>query len=148
MKGRSDDRVLRLSRFIAASPEKLFDAWTRPETLLKWWGPEGAKVARYEFDIRRGGRWSTELANSMGGSYTCSGVYWHIDRPRRLVFTWAWLQPDGSRGHETLVEVTFDRTEKGTFMTIVQSTFEDREQRNRHIQGWTSTLDKLERLLA
>jgi uncharacterized protein YndB with AHSA1/START domain len=148
MEGRSDDRVLRLARFIAASPEKLFDAWTKPDILLKWWGPEGAKVGKHQLDIRSGGQWSTELANSMGGSYTCCGVYQHIDRPRRIVFTWAWLQPDGSRGHETLVEVTFDRAEKGTFLTVVQSTFEDREQRNQHMQGWASTLVKLERLLA
>jgi len=147
MQAASDDRVLTVSRVIAASPEKLFDAWTKPDIVLKWWGPEGATVGEHELDIRVGGRWSTELVGSMGGNFTCSGVYKLIDRPRRLVFTWAWLQPDGSRGHETTVDVAFEKVERGTRMTLVQKSFETSEQRNLHNQGWGSTLNKLEGLL-
>lgn len=144
----SDDRVLTLSHVIAASPEKLFDAWTKPDMMLRWWGPEGATVAAHELDIRVGGRWMTELAGSMGGTHVCSGVYKVIERPRRLAFTWAWGQPDGSRGHETLVDVAFEKVDRGTRLTIVQKTFQDSRQRDLHEQGWTSTLTKLDRLFS
>ena len=149
MEAKSDDRVLTLSRVIGASPEKLFDAWTKPDLVLKWWGPEGATVAEHELDIRVGGKWMTALDNSMGGGrFVCSGIYKVIDRPRRIAFTWAWQQPDGSRGHETIVDVAFEKIERGTRMTIVQKTFQDAEQRALHNQGWTSTLNKLERMFA
>ena len=117
MPSTSDDRVLTISRVIATSPEKLFDAWTTPETILRWWGPEGSSVSEHELDIRVGGGWSTTFLNPDGNRYACSGVYRVIDRPRRLAMTWAWMQPDGQRGHETVVDVSFDKVERGTRMT-------------------------------
>ena len=144
----SDDRVLTVSRVIAATPEKLFDAFTKPDILLKWWGPEGASVGDHELDIRVGGRWRTALENSMGGTFVCSGVYKAIERPRRIAFTWAWLQENGEPGHETLVDVSFEKVERGTRLTVVQKTFENGAQRDLHGQGWHSTFNKLEQLFA
>jgi uncharacterized protein YndB with AHSA1/START domain len=144
----SDDRVLTVSRVIATTPEKLFDAFTKPDILLKWWGPEGANVGDHELDIRVGGRWRTALENTMGGTFVCSGIYKAIERPRHISFTWAWLQENGERGHETLVDVSFEKVERGTKLTVVQKTFENNAQRDLHSQGWSSTFNKLERLFA
>lgn len=149
MEAKADERVLTLTRAIAASPERLFDAWTKPALIMQWWGPEGAAVAQHAFDVRVGGGWTTTLKNSMGpGSNICSGTYLVIDRPHHLAFTWAWRQPDGTRGHETVVDVTFEKVERGTLLTVVHKTFQNAEQRDLHNQGWGSTLNKLERLLA
>jgi glutathione S-transferase len=144
----SDDRVLTVSRVIATTPEKLFDAFTKPDILLKWWGPEGASVGDHELDIRVGGRWRTALENSMGGTFVCSGVYKAIERPRHIAFTWAWQQENGERGHETLVDVSFEKVDRGTRLTVVQKTFENGAQRDLHGQGWNSTFNKLERFFA
>jgi uncharacterized protein YndB with AHSA1/START domain len=141
----TDDRVLTLSRVIAASPEKLFDAWTKPDIILKWWGPEGATVTDHSLDVRIGGAWKTAFLNA-GNRFVCSGIYKLIERPRRLALTWAWQQPDGERGHETVVEVSFEKIERGTRMTIVQKTFADAGQTALHNQGWTSSLNKFVRL--
>src|SRR3954470_7892333 len=105
----NDDRVLTVSRIIATTPEKLFDAFTKPDILLKWWGPEGATIGDHELDIRVGGRRPTAIVNSMGGgTFVTSGTYKTIERPRRIAFTWAWLQENGERGQETLVDVSFE----------------------------------------
>ncbi len=146
MQAEADDRVLRLTRTIAASPERLFDAWTKPEILLRWWGPEGITIPEHELDIRVGGTWRTTMLTPDGQRNICSGVYTLIDRPRRLAFTWAWQQPDGTRGHETAAEVTFEKAGAGTLLTFVQKTFLTAEHRDRHNQGWSSTFNKLERL--
>jgi uncharacterized protein YndB with AHSA1/START domain len=144
----TDDRALTISQVIAASPERLFDAFTKPEVMLKWWGPEGAHVGEHRFDVRVGGAWLTALENSMaGGTNTLSGVYRVIDRPRRLAFTWAWTQPDGTRGHETVVDISFEKVAAGTLMTIVQKAFVDAQQAALHGQGWDSTLRKLVRMV-
>ena len=74
-----------------------------------------------------------------GKRVTVSGVYRVIDKPRRLVFTWAWHQDDGSRGHETEVTVTFAPAPGGTRLKLVQQTFQSQEVRDRHRQGWTSS---------
>src|SRR5262245_12278076 len=133
----TDDRVLKVSRVINASPERLFDAWIKPEVMLRWWGPENAGVGEHELDIRVGGSWRTQFVCSMGGDLTCSGIYHALERPRRIACTWAWTQADGSRGHETLVDVSFEEVERGTRLTVVQQTFQNAEQRDLHGQGWT-----------
>ena len=51
----SDDQTLRMERVFAATPEQLFDAWTKADQLVRWWGPEGVTIPRHELDIREGG---------------------------------------------------------------------------------------------
>ena len=117
--------------------------------MLKWWGPEGATVG----GARVGHQGRRQLADRIGQAGR---------RPLRLLrrlqgastgraaspSPGPGLQPDGSRGHETVVDVAFEKVERGTRMTLVQKTFQDAEQRALHNQGWTSTLNKLERMFA
>jgi uncharacterized protein YndB with AHSA1/START domain len=145
---RTDDRILSISRVIRTSPEELFDAWTDPLLLLKWWGPEGTTIPDYTFEVRVGGAWKTTMMNAAGDPLVCSGVYTVLDRPRRLGLTWGWLKPDGTRGHETAIDVTFEKAAGGTLMTLTQKTFQSAEQSGFHNQGWASSFNKLVQLFA
>ena len=109
---RTDDRILSITRVIKTSPEELFDAWTDPRLLLQWWGPEGTTTPEYAFDVRVGGAWRTVMVNAAGDRQVCSGAYTVLERPSRLAFTWGWLRPDGTRGHETVVDVRLSRRSK------------------------------------
>ncbi len=44
-------------RTIKAGPERVFEAWTRPELLLAWWGPRPVRCSGAEVDLRVGGRY-------------------------------------------------------------------------------------------
>lgn len=144
---RTADRTLTIERVFKASPEKVFKAWTDPAILVKWWGPEGFDTPECEMDVRAGGAWRTKMVSPDGQSHTVSGVYREISPPKRLVMTWAWEQ-EGERGHETTIEVTFAPSGTGTKMRLVQSVFESTNSRDMHNQGWTSTFNDLERVLA
>jgi uncharacterized protein YndB with AHSA1/START domain len=135
----TDNKVLRMERVIAATPERLFELWTDPEELAKWWGPEGFTTPTYSMDVRPGGRWHTTMRRPDGSEHTVSGIYRAIEPPRRLVFTWGWDDDAGMRGHETEVTVTFEPAAGGTRMTFVQQTFVDADSRNRHEHGWGSS---------
>lgn len=77
--------VLVITRKLAAPRERVFRAWTEPEELKRWWGAgDGFTTPIAEVDLRVGGR--------------------DVQRPSRLVYTWAW---EGSEGPETLVTVEF-----------------------------------------
>ena len=143
---KTDDRILSITRVIKASPEKLFDAWTDPRLLLQWWGPEGTTTPEYAFDVKVGGAWRTVMVDAAGDRRVCSGAYTVLERPNRLAFTWGWLQPDGMRGHETVVDVRLSRVEGGTRMALTQKTFATAAQTGFHNQGWRSSLNKLERM--
>jgi uncharacterized protein YndB with AHSA1/START domain len=142
------DTELRLERLIAAPPERVFAFWTDPELLVKWWGPEGYDTPKKSLDLRPGGRWTTTMRNPDGKLLTVSGVYRAIDPPRRLVFTWAWLDDNGQPGHETEISLTFDPAPGGTRLVMLQREFETSEQRDRHGQGWSSSFNKLARVAA
>jgi uncharacterized protein YndB with AHSA1/START domain len=144
----TDDRVLRLERLIAAAPDKVFDAWAKPELLVKWWGPDGFDVPKCALEVRAGGSWLTTMRSPEGSLHTVSGVYRVIERPRRLVFTWAWDQDDGSRGHETEVTVTFEPAPGGTKLVLQQQSFVEKESLDKHRHGWSSSFDCLARLFA
>ena len=139
------DRVLRIERVIAATPERLFALWTEPEQLVKWWGPEGFTIPQHALDVRPGGRWRTTMRRPDGSQNTVSGIYRTLDPPRRLVFTWGWDDDAGLRGHETEITVTFEPVTGGTRMVLTQQTFVDTDSRDRHRHGWSSSFAKLER---
>jgi uncharacterized protein YndB with AHSA1/START domain len=143
----NDDQILRMERRIAASPERLFEHFTEPELLVKWWGPEGFDVPEHALDLRPGGRWRTTMRAPDGKRLVVSGVYRTIEKPRRLVFTWGWHEGETEkRGHETEVTVTFEAAPGGTKLVIVQQPFESKEQRDAHGSGWSSTFNCLEKL--
>ncbi|MVA98728.1 SRPBCC domain-containing protein [Nitratireductor sp. CAU 1489] len=147
MQKTTDEQVLEIERLIDAEPEAVFDAWVDPAILITWWGPEGVTTPQAALEVYEGGHWSTTM-RTPGGDRVVSGVYRTIDRPRRLVFTWAWTQDDGSRGDETVVEVTFDPARRGTRMRLSQQRFETAENRDNHRLGWSSSFNDLEKLFA
>ena len=142
------ERTLVIERVFKAPPDKVFAAWTDPAILVKWFGPEGFSVPEHSLDVREGGAWRTVMISPKGEPHTASGVYREIAPPRRLVMTWAWDQEDGKRGHETILELTFRPVAAGTELRLVQSLFQDKDRRDGHDQGWSSSFNKLDRLLA
>lgn len=143
-----EDQVLVIERTIAAPPEKVFDAWVKPELLVQWWGPEGMSIPKHSLDVREGGTWETTMRNADGGEVVVSGVYKVIDRPNRLVFTWAWTQEDGTRGEETEVSIGFAPDGDGTKMTLDQRSFAEVSNRDNHGMGWQSSFNCLDQLFA
>jgi uncharacterized protein YndB with AHSA1/START domain len=147
--GTEADRTLVIERVFKAPPERVFQAWTDPQILVKWWGPEGFGTPDCTMDVRAGGAWRTHMASPKGDAHIVSGVYREITPPTRLVMTWGWELDDGSRGHETLVELTFEPAADGnTKGALVQSLFQSVEQRDSHNMGWNSSFNDLDRMLA
>ena len=143
--GTTEDRTLIVERVFRAPPEKVFRAWTDPDILTQWWGPEGMSTPECDLDARPGGAWRTVMANDKGDSHTVAGVFREITPPDRLVMTWAWQHEDGSQGHETEIVVTFEGVPEGTRLRLVQSVFESVEQCDNHGMGWRSTFNDLDK---
>ena len=56
----ASDKTLRLTRVFDAPIAMVFEAWTVPEQIVQWWGPEGCHVPEYRIDTRPGGAWRKE----------------------------------------------------------------------------------------
>jgi len=126
----------------SAPVEAVWRAWTEPEMVLRWFGsnPQGIGL-RAELDVRVGGSWLVSFRDSM--EHTCYGVYSLVDRPNRLGFSWNW---ENEPGVTSEVAVTLVATENGTRMHFTHDKV-GTESAHNYLPGWTSTFEKLRRLL-
>src|SRR5215469_7586086 len=80
--------ILVTRKTIRATAQRLFQAWTQPMHLRKWWGPAGIKCIDAVVDLRVGG--SYRIGNRLpdGKCLWISGKFEVIEQPHRLIYTW------------------------------------------------------------
>lgn len=143
---KTKDISLSLVRTIKAPPEKVFAAWTEPETLKKWMSPtEQMEVAVAETDLKVGGRYRIVMREPDGREHHVGGIYKVVEKFKKIAFTWGW---DGSPDAETLVTVELRKKGETTELTLTHSKFADDKDRDMHNQGWAGCIGRLETLFA
>ena len=104
-----DAHRLTFRRDLNATAEAVFDAWTRPEQVAKWWDPAGRDLAQCDIDLRVGGRFS--FVNAGQEDHPFAGEYTAISRSTQIAFTAMGaagsvvLTPEG-HGTRMVVEIT------------------------------------------
>ncbi|MFL9896233.1 SRPBCC family protein [Paraburkholderia sp. RL17-381-BIF-C] len=136
---------LTLVRRIKAPPEKVYAAWTRPELMARWWGPDAGPVLSAEADLRVGGRFRVVFQTLDGETHDCRGEYREVEAGRKLVFTWEWVTLPERR---SLVTIRFRTIEEGTELNFTHAQFFDEAARDGHRTGWSGAFEKLEALFA
>jgi uncharacterized protein YndB with AHSA1/START domain len=79
------EREIVLTRIFDAARNLVFDAWTKPELLRRWFGPRGWSLAVCEVDLKVGGTWRFVVRGPNGTEMGMRGVYREIVPPERLV---------------------------------------------------------------
>lgn len=136
---------LTIKRRLSAPPARVFSAWTEPQKIMRWFGPAGVQCTHAEFDARVGGRFTIAAVSPGGEKYQVGGIVREVIPNRKLVYSWAW---HSTPERESLVTVEFKPDGDGTLLTLIHEQFVDEAARDRHQQGWTGALDKLEKLVA
>jgi uncharacterized protein YndB with AHSA1/START domain len=138
---------LTLKRKLKAPAEKVFAAWTKPEQIVRWFGPvEAAQDSvSADMDVRVGGRFRISFNGQDGEHHEVGGTYREVVPGERLVFSWAW---HSTPERESLVTVTLKADGAGTILTLHHERFFDEKARDGHERGWTGTLEKLARYLS
>jgi uncharacterized protein YndB with AHSA1/START domain len=81
---------LSITRVFPAPPEQVWVAWTDPDVLKQWFGPDAGEVIVAKTDVRVGGRFHIVFHTLDGEAHDVGGAYREVKRPHKLVFTWAW----------------------------------------------------------
>ena len=137
---------LTIVRKLNASPAKVWRALTQPEALKQWMAPDAAfAIPVAETDLRVGGRYHVVMKSPDGEEHDVSGVYREIVASKRLVYTWAWKS---TPERESLVTWELRAADGGTELTLKHEQFADEEARDKHQQGWTGCLARLEKYVA
>lgn len=138
-------RTLVLTRTFHAPAALVFDAWSDPKHLVRWWGPNDFTLPHCEQDFRVGGRYRFCMRGPDGSDHWVRGEYTMIDRPHRLVFTWLREDADGDIWCDTVVAITLEQRGAVTLLTLNQTTFATVPHCEEHSVGWNECLDRLVR---
>lgn len=128
-----------VKKLINASFQDVFDAWSQPEMLKKWFYPDkpGWKaISTLEFKV--GGHYRHEMIHEMGQSFVHTGIYKEIVPHKKIVFTW-----NSHAVTDTLVTVELKPMNGKTEVTITHELISDEVERRQHQEGWHSCLSHL-----
>ena len=142
---KAEKPFLTIDRTYPVAPEKVWRAWTDPEALKRWWGPEpGTTVSLVELDVRVGGRFRIVFGPT-GAEHEAAGVYQVVDRPRKLAFTWCW--PNSTPDRVSLVTIQFMPAAGGTELLFRHDGFFDQAAADGHKRGWSGAFGSLDRYI-
>jgi len=119
-------------RVFAFPPELVFEVWTDPRHVPRWYGMRDSIMSDCRIDLRVGGRWRWAQRNFHGEETAFSGVYLEIDRPNRLVFT---EEYEALPGSEYLVTMTFAPHGDGGTSLTTHMRYRSREHRDGHLHS-------------
>ena len=148
--------LVRVVAEIKASPERVFRALTDPEEVPKWWGQNGVyRTAKWESDLRPGGKWKSTIAAPEGAEMndprtpepqTVGGEYIVVDPPNVLEFTWS---PSWDNFAVSRVRYEIEAIAGGSRLTVIHSGFENRrEMATSHGEGWVRVIGWLSSYVA
>ena len=149
-----NDREIVFTRMFDAPRQLVWDAWTKKEHLLEWWGPHGFTSKDCSVAFKAGGNLLITMVG-MGGEYPCHFIFDEIVPIEKMVWTdkvidgefWG---PDGPPP-SSVMTLLFEDQGKKTKLTMI-SKFETNEGRDKILkmgaaEGWAQSLEKLDELL-
>ncbi len=113
---RKSERELVVTRTFDAPPRLVFDAWSKPELLMKWWAPKSFGIAflSCEADVRTGGSYRFVFAHpTVAQPMAFLGRYLEVTPPSRIV----WTNDEGGVGSGPVTTLTIE--EKGGKTVLV-----------------------------
>jgi uncharacterized protein YndB with AHSA1/START domain len=137
---------LRLKHRFDAPRDRVFEAWTNPEVLRRWFAPGlDWDVPVADVDLRAGGRYRIAMQEPGGGAtHAVTGEYTEVTPPARIAYTWAWEGTDGTPlAGESVVVVEFAEIDGGTEVELTHSGLPSEESRDSHSHGWEGIFKSL-----
>lgn len=141
-------RTLTLKKTFDAPIDLVWEAWTQPEHIAKWWGPKGMAINVIEHNFKIGGKWKYVMPMPNGSEFISEGQYSEIEKFKKIVTT-ANFKPM-TEGVE--IRALFEKIgEKTNFIfSVVHPTEEYCRQQEKmgFYNGWGSTFDRLANFLS
>ncbi|MDQ3808698.1 MAG: SRPBCC family protein [Chloroflexota bacterium] len=125
------DLEIVLSREFDAPRELVFEAVSKPEHLVHWWGQAGSSLATCEIDFRPGGSWRCVERTADGSEYGFRGEVREVQPPERIVQTFEY---EGMPGHVSVETLVLEDLGGRTRMTVT-SVFDSVEDRDGMLQS-------------
>ncbi len=114
----TDNQIL-ITREFEAPKELVYEAWTTPELVKRWWSAKRGEATVAEIDLRAGGKWRYVMVTDDGMEVAFHGEYQEVVPNERIVSTEVYEGiPDGE-ANATLNTATFEEEEGRTTLTLL-----------------------------
>ena len=138
--------VVRVERIFDAPIQAVFDAWTSPEVMRRWFHVEPDwQTPEAEVDLRVGGVFRVLMRRSDDSEVSISGEFTEVNPPRRLAIKVVFSDLPSN---EQLIELDFTESDGSTTVELTNSGIATDERRDAEDYGWRGCLDQLGRALA
>jgi uncharacterized protein YndB with AHSA1/START domain len=138
------DTSLVVRRVFETSPQKLWQIWTKPEIIKQWHHPPGFNTTIAESDAKVGGKYKIAMKNKKTGEMSVAyGEFLEVDKPNKLVFSWAW---EHNPQEKSKVTVEFRPYDDDTELVLTHERLSGPESVKLHAGGWESMLPAIEEL--
>jgi uncharacterized protein YndB with AHSA1/START domain len=141
------DQEVLITRIFEAPREQVFRAWTDPDEVAAWYGPEHLDTPREKIriDLRVGGRYElTMVQRDSGAEFAIGYEILELVEPELIVLR-SDPMPEVGMHEPTLTRVELHDLGGRTRMTLTDGPYPD----SRHAEaGWSAAFDKLAALLA
>jgi len=140
---KSADRELTITRIFDAPRSRVFEAWTDPKHLMRWFAPNNFTVPACEMEFHNGGKFRLCM-RGFGQDHWMNGVFREVVKPELIVWS-AMLDHDKN---EVLTTVKFEDLGAKTRLIVHQTFSIETDSTRGARQGWTETLDHLAEYVA
>ena len=86
MENNTKDRELLLTRTLNAPIDLVWEVWTKPEHIAKWWGPNGFTNTITTMDMRPGGEWHLVMHGPDGTDYKNRSIFKEVILKKKIVY--------------------------------------------------------------
>ncbi len=149
MSAKNKPNEIYITRIYDAPVKMVWEAWTDPEQVGKWWGPRGFTITTHSKDTRTGGHWSYTMHGPDGVNYENKTIYLEVEKYSRMVY-----DHGGNDDRPPLFRVTVEFSETAgktkMDMTMALATAEAAVETKKFIKkaGGESTWDRLAEYLS
>jgi len=109
------ERTMVMRRVIKAPRQVVWGAWMNPETLPRWWGPEGFSCRTKRIDLRAGGEWVFDMIGPDGAVFPNHHRYGEVRADERIGYALLWGE-NGPKHADAWV--TFEEADGTTTVTL------------------------------
>lgn len=131
---------VRLERVVAATPQRVFDAWTDPAVMRRWYCPNPDMHLEVTGDAVVGGAFRVDMGH---GAHVVEGVWTDLEPGRLVAFTWRWTT---SEVPASRVRVELTPEGDGTRLVLTHTGLADDDDARGHAEGWQLQLARLDGL--
>jgi uncharacterized protein YndB with AHSA1/START domain len=123
----TSDRELLITRKLNAPVELVWEAWTNPEHIANWWGPNGFTTTISKMDMQHGGEWNLVMHGPDGTDYDNKSLFKEIVPLKKIVYehvTYPWILATiefEDLGEQTLLKWHMLFESKEVFLDVVKT---------------------------